>query len=119
MMRREWLRRALRTFVQAALAYAAANAAGIIGEGEGATRNALAALTVASVAAGLAAIMNLRPAAQIAAPDESAPELSVGGDGGSAQTEAGQAPGISPESAAGDDFGDPSGFGTKGGAKGE
>ena len=58
-MRREWLIRALRTFVQAALGFAAANAAGIIGDGDGLTRNALAALTVASVAAGLAALMNL------------------------------------------------------------
>ena len=59
MMKREWAIRALRTFVQAALGFAAANAAGIVGEGAGATRNALAALTVASIAAGLAALMNL------------------------------------------------------------
>ena len=58
--RREWLVRAARTFFQAALGYAAANAAGVIG-GENAARDALAALVVASVAAGLAALMNLRP----------------------------------------------------------
>ena len=58
MMRREWLVRALRTFVQAALGYAAAHAAGLIGDGEGLTKNALAALAVASIAAGLAALMN-------------------------------------------------------------
>ena len=60
-MRREWARRALRTFVQAALGYAAANAAGLIGEGAGLTKNALAALAVASVAAGIAALMNVGP----------------------------------------------------------
>ena len=59
-MRREWLVRALRTFVQAAFGFAAANAVGVIG-GENVTRNALAALIVASVAAGLAALMNVRP----------------------------------------------------------
>ena len=59
MMRREWLVRALRTFVQTALGYAAANAAGVIGDGAGATKNALAALMIASVAAGLAALMNI------------------------------------------------------------
>lgn len=57
-MRREWLVRALRTFVQAALGFAAANAAGVVGEGT-AIKDALAALTVASVAAGLAALMNI------------------------------------------------------------
>ena len=61
-MRREWLVRALRTFVQAALGFAAANAAGVVGEGA-ALKDALAALTVASVAAGLAALMNIRPGA--------------------------------------------------------
>ena len=58
-MRREWLVRAIRTFVQAALGYAAANVTGLIGEGAGLTKNALAALTVAAVAAGLAALMNV------------------------------------------------------------
>ena len=57
---KEWIIRAARTFLQAALGYAAANAAGIIG-GDGAMRDALAALTVASVAAGLAALMNIHP----------------------------------------------------------
>ena len=65
-MRREWLVRAIRTFVQAALGYAAANVTGLIGDGEGLTKNALAALTVA---AGLAALMN------------------VGSGGGKAETE--------------------------------
>lgn len=58
-MRREWLVRALRTFVQAAFGFAAANAVGVIG-GENVTKNAVAALIVASVAAGLAALMNIR-----------------------------------------------------------
>ena len=67
-MKREWLMRAIRTFIQAALGFAAANAAGIVGEGAGATKNALAALTVASVAAGLAALMNFH--AGTAAPSQ-------------------------------------------------
>lgn len=55
---RECLVRSLRTFFQAALGYAAANLVGLIGDGD-MTRNTLAALLVASVAAGAAAVMNL------------------------------------------------------------
>lgn len=55
---KDTLIRALRTFLQAALGYAAANAAGLI-EGDGVTKSALSAFLVASVAAGLAALMNL------------------------------------------------------------
>ena len=55
---RETLRRALRTFFQAALGYAAANlaanAAGIVKGGD-----VLAAFIASAVAAGLAAVMNL------------------------------------------------------------
>ena len=83
-MRREWLVRALRTFVQAALGFAAANAAGVIGEGAGLTKNALAALLVASVAAGLAALMNLPGTAKGSPPpcdeDGEAPEDEGGED---------------------------------------
>ena len=60
-MRLEWAKRALRTFVQAALGYAAANALGVLVDGEGLTKNALGALFVASVAAGIAALMNIHP----------------------------------------------------------
>ena len=55
---RETLRRALRTFLQAALGYAAAslvsNAAGIVKD-----RDLAVALIASSVACGLAAVMNL------------------------------------------------------------
>ena len=50
--------RAVRTFIQAALGYAAANIVGLCG-GEGLTNDALTGLLVASVAAGLSALMNL------------------------------------------------------------
>ena len=80
-MRREWLVRALRTFVQAALGFAAANAAGVVGEGA-ALKDALAALTVASVAAGLAALMNIRPGAA-ALPSSTAQYADDGADAGS------------------------------------
>lgn len=80
-MRHEWLVRALRTFVQAALGFAAANAAGVVGEGA-ALKDALAALTVASVAAGLAALMNIRPGAA-ALPSSTAQYADDGADAGS------------------------------------
>lgn len=54
----ECIRRAVRTFLQAALGYAAANLAGLCESG-GVTKSALAALSAAAVAAGLAALMNL------------------------------------------------------------
>ena len=79
--RREWVRRAARTFLQAALGYAAANAAGVIG-GDGAMRSALAALVVASVAAGLAALMNIRSGDEIGENGGDAPA-----DGGEADDE--------------------------------
>lgn len=50
--------RAARTFLQAALGYAVANIAGVAEDG-GITKKALAILLTASVAAGLAAVMNL------------------------------------------------------------
>lgn len=52
------VKRAVKTFIQAALGYAAANAAGIVG-GDGITKDALAGLLVSAIAAGLAALMNL------------------------------------------------------------
>ena len=53
-------RRALRTFIQAALAYIAVNLAAVNFEnGKEAVRAALLGLTVSAVAAGLAAAMNL------------------------------------------------------------
>ena len=52
------LKRAIKTFIQAAIAYAAANIAGIVG-GAGIKKVALAGLLVSAFAAGLAALLNL------------------------------------------------------------
>ncbi len=57
---RECIRRAVRTFLQAAFGYAAASLAGLVESG-GFTKNTLAALLTAAVAAGLAAVMNIAP----------------------------------------------------------
>jgi len=51
--------RALRTFFQAALGFAAAHAIGLVNAGEELTKDALATLTVAAISAGVAAVMNL------------------------------------------------------------
>ena len=57
---KETLHRALRTFLQAALAYIAVNLAAVdFASGKEAIRSALIGLAVCSVAAGLAAAMNL------------------------------------------------------------
>lgn len=55
---RECARRAVRTFLQAALGYAAASLAGLI-EGGTFTKSAASGLLISAVAAGLAAAMNL------------------------------------------------------------
>ena len=59
---KEMIKRAARTFCQAAAGYVAANiAAAVMGAGEntGALKTALLALVSAAVAAGIAAVMNL------------------------------------------------------------
>lgn len=57
---KEWLYRALRTFGQAALGYLAANLLATVTEAEDGSvlKTALLGLFAASVAAGLAAVMN-------------------------------------------------------------
>jgi hypothetical protein len=60
-MTKDWkntVKRVIKTFIQAALGYAAVNATGLIGD-DGIKDSALAAFLVASIAAGLAALMNL------------------------------------------------------------
>lgn len=52
------VKRAVKTFIQAALGFAVVNATGYIGD-DGLTKSALAALFVAAISAGLAALMNL------------------------------------------------------------
>ena len=56
---RECIVRAIRTFLQTALGYAAASLTGLVQAGDSVTSSALAGLLAASVAAGVAAIMNL------------------------------------------------------------
>ena len=57
---KETLHRALRTFLQAALAYIAVNLAAVdFASGREAARSALLGLAVCAVAAGLSAAMNL------------------------------------------------------------
>lgn len=53
------LYRAARTFVQAALGYAAANVAGVINADGDGMKAALGGLILSAVAAGIAALMNL------------------------------------------------------------
>lgn len=58
---KNWLVRALRTFLQAAVGFASANVViyfANIGEGE--TASALCGLVTAAVAAGLSAVMNMK-----------------------------------------------------------
>jgi len=59
---KETLRRALRTFVQAAVGYVVAHAAitaGGVADGSESLKSAIITLVAASVACGLAAVMNL------------------------------------------------------------
>lgn len=62
---REWLRRALRTFVQAIVGYVAANLVCVIAGVEisdgNALKTAIIGLATSAIAAGIAAVMNLTP----------------------------------------------------------
>jgi hypothetical protein len=58
--KREWLYRAVRTFLQAAGGYIAVNLTVYLAEGSGTAKlkNAIAGLAASALAAGIAAIMN-------------------------------------------------------------
>jgi hypothetical protein len=80
---KETLRRALRTFLQAAVAYLAANAGHIaLGGDPQLLERTLVGLAVSAIAAGAAALMNL-PAAAVTADASDAPtDESEGADNG-------------------------------------
>lgn len=58
MKMKNWVRRALRTFIQAAVGYACVALPAIDWQDKGALRGALVGLGVSALAAGISAVMN-------------------------------------------------------------
>lgn len=58
MIKKNWVRRALRTFIQAAVGYACVALPAIDWQDKGALRGALVGLGVSALAAGISAVMN-------------------------------------------------------------
>lgn len=58
MKMKNWIRRALRTFIQAAVGYACVALPAIDWQDKGALRGALVGLGVSALAAGISAVMN-------------------------------------------------------------
>lgn len=58
MIKKNWIKRALRTFVQAAVGYACVALPAIDLQDKGALRGALIGLGVSALAAGISAVMN-------------------------------------------------------------
>lgn len=58
MIKKNWIKRALRTFVQAAVGYVCVALPAIDWQNEGALRSALVGLGVSALAAGISAVMN-------------------------------------------------------------